>query len=87
MYENYTTLPLLCYSSRDSRPPAQELAVGKDKGIISRKVYIFQLCADQPTEYYVLSKPVSCIMKWKNHDYALLSSMAFCRGSSSLSFW
>ena len=28
MYENYTTLPLLSYSTRDRRPPAQGVAVG-----------------------------------------------------------
>ena len=28
MHENYTTLPLLCYSTRDRRPPAQRVAVG-----------------------------------------------------------
>ena len=28
MYENYTTLALLCYSTRDRRTPAQGVAVG-----------------------------------------------------------
>ena len=35
MYENYTTLPLLCYSTRDRRPPAQGVAVGT--GAIEKK--------------------------------------------------
>ena len=35
MYENYTALPLLCYSTRDHRPPAHGVAVGT--GAIEKK--------------------------------------------------
>ena len=34
MYENYTTLPLLCYSSRDHRPPAH-VDIGKLSNFVS----------------------------------------------------
>ena len=35
MYENYTTFPLLCYSTTDHRPPAEGVAVGT--GAIEKK--------------------------------------------------
>ena len=35
MYENYKTLPLLSYSSKDRRPPALVVVVGK--GAIKNK--------------------------------------------------
>ena len=31
MYENYTTLALLCYSTKDRRPPAQGVAVVQEQ--------------------------------------------------------
>ena len=39
MYENYTTLPLFCYSTRDRQPPAQGVAVGT--GAIEKKAKVY----------------------------------------------
>ena len=50
MYENYTTLPLLCYSTRDHRPPAEGLPVGT--GAIEKKrnnvelIFVFKYKVD-----------------------------------------